>query len=1055
MKLHHRRWTRGAFVVGLLVSGALWATLLAASDPALARSVAATPQPPMPLTPPLQTPEAGALAGGAPAGAPEVQAVPFRPAFRITLGDLPPGADQAGAVKPDGPAAPQAGPIPGPVYAAPDYAQQLVGAQNWTVVFSDTFDDFYFPTTYYGPWISQDNSDDGFDRQWKDVQLGPGAWSAWPAAGGADAVTPTLGYPDNLNSWMIRGPLDFSNRTDVYVGFSLWYDTEPNYDWMYLCLSVDGYYYDCNNYWSGSSGDWTIQTFYLTSYAGYSSVYIAWVFYSDSSVSGYAGPYVDNIYIWDYAPAPTPTPDPNGQSLANGGFENGLNNWSVSLADDPGLGNGGVTTDTRAYIDGAHSAQMWRDNSGGDWLYQPFTFPASATSVTINYWYGLGTTERTPGNDLFCASLRRSSDALILVDLGCVDATDSDAYWHEVTVALSAAELAAAQAAANVQMVFELYNTRASPDVFDGTYAWVDQVQVYATGAGGGAQLDSNEPNDGPAEATPLACDASNDAGVIGDALGAADVDWFRLDNVPVGTLALDINARSRIPASELDSVLTLYAADGATLLAFNDDDGVSYDSYLTHTVSAPNSTFYVSVASYSGYGAPDYTYQLTSDCNATAAAPEGSNTVAPAADTWTVMLYLNAEDPDFEATLRGYRTAIESYIGSKSSFLTVTILYDGPQVSAFGDSGATRYVVQPNGAYTTDTRWSLGELNMGDPETLRAFVNWSMDLYPAENYYLAIDDHGNGVYGISWDRTNSNDPLLPQEVYSALKDATANGDPQRRIDLLDYEACLMGLAENAYDLRQWADYVIFSQQISWGITTYPVYFNDLSAGDTPLQVGQRIVQRYSAGATAANFPHTISLVDTGQMPAVRTAVNNFANALIANIASSGSLAGVQQARSATQAFAASLYQATNPAFAEYLDLADLALQAGNRGLVSPAIAAAVQTAVDQAVIAERHVSGGVRVGDVTAVWNHARSSGLSIYYPPDKGSQAYADYTAPILYQLSHDGTWDEFLQVGVSAQTVGGGERGGMSSSRSQDRLLGGQTFITVPLYLPLISR
>src|SRR3990172_7279605 len=121
-----------------------------------------------------------------------------------------------------------------------------------------------------------------------------------------------------------------------------------------------------------------------------------------------------------------------------------------------------------------------------------------------------------------------------------------------------------------------------------------------------------------------------------------------------------------------------------------------------------------------------------------------------------------------------------------------------------------------------------MGELNMGDPGTLANFVTWAMDQYPAENYYLAIDDHGDGAYGISFDASSTNDQLTPPEVYSALKEATRNG--ARKIDLVDFEACLMGLAENAYDMREWADYVIFSQQISWGITTYPAYFSDLAA---------------------------------------------------------------------------------------------------------------------------------------------------------------------------------------------------------------------------------
>ena len=212
-------------------------------------------------------------------------------------------------------------------------------------------------------------------------------------------------------------------------------------------------------------------------------------------------------------------------------------------------------------------------------------------------------------------------------------------------------------------------------------------------------------------------------------------------------------------------------------------------------------------------------------------------------------MLYLNAEDSSFASILTKYRTDIESFIGGKRSFLTVTVLYDPP-----GSTGMTRYLVQPNGNYTNGVnRWNLAEANMGDPDTLNNFVSWSMDQFPADNYYLAIDDHGNGAYGISFDATSLNDPLTPPEVYSALKAATQNG--ARKIDILDYEACLMGLAENAYDVKSLVRYLVASEQISWGIDTYPTYFRDLTSNTLPLTVGQRIVTRYSSHSLSGRLP--------------------------------------------------------------------------------------------------------------------------------------------------------------------------------------------------------
>jgi len=400
-------------------------------------------------------------------------------------------------------------------------------------------------------------------------------------------------------------------------------------------------------------------------------------------------------------------------------------------------------------------------------------------------------------------------------------------------------------------------------------------------------------------------------------------------------------------------------------------------------------------------------------------------------------MLYLNAEDPSFESILTQYREDIEAFIGSKGTFLDVVILYDGP-----GDGDTTRYLVQPDGAYSPNQNsWNLGELNMGHRDTLASFVEWVMERYPAENYYLSIDDHGDGVYGISVDSTSNNDLLTPDEVYAALKIATLNGDPNLRIGILDYEACLMGLTENAYDLREWVDYVVFSEQISWGINTYPLYFHDLAADDTPLQVGRRIVDRYYAEALATNngrgYPHTISLIDTSQIGTVSTAVSDLGNALL----STSTITDVRNARSRSQAFAADI-DATNPRRAEYIDLWDLADEVMD--LAAPQ-AAAVKAAVDTAVVHERHASGGAS----GYIWDHSGAHGLAIYYPPTKSSSAFAGYAG--LYQMCQDGTWDEFLDWAVPS-----GDRRGMSANRAEIKLTDSEdAFAFKYIYLPAVLR
>jgi hypothetical protein len=183
----------------------------------------------------------------------------------------------------------------------------------------------------------------------------------------------------------------------------------------------------------------------------------------------------------------------------------------------------------------------------------------------------------------------------------------------------------------SVAILFEMYNGDSMPSPYnDSTSAYVDYVRVYATGGSGGAALDPNEPNDTASNPTPLVC-STPITGTIGDALGGSDVDWFQITGAPSGVLNIDLDAQTKVPPSTLDSVVRLWDVTGTQLLAFNDDDGVTYDSFISYTVPAGNPTYLVSVESYTGYGGPTAYYDLKAVCSSTGGDPGGGAGERPA----------------------------------------------------------------------------------------------------------------------------------------------------------------------------------------------------------------------------------------------------------------------------------------------------------------------------------------------------------------------------------------------------------------------------------------
>jgi hypothetical protein len=114
----------------------------------------------------------------------------------------------------------------------------------------------------------------------------------------------------------------------------------------------------------------------------------------------------------------------------------------------------------------------------------------------------------------------------------------------------------------------------------------------------------------------------------------------------------------------------------------------------------------------------------------------------------------------------------------------------------------------------------NVGETDAGRPEPLANFGRWAAENFPAEHYALVIWNHGAGWAGVSADE-NTHHTLEMPDVRVALEgicDALKKqGHPGGKIDVLDFDACLMATLEVAYELRDVVDYLASSQETEPG----------------------------------------------------------------------------------------------------------------------------------------------------------------------------------------------------------------------------------------------
>jgi len=182
----------------------------------------------------------------------------------------------------------------------------------------------------------------------------------------------------------------------------------------------------------------------------------------------------------------------------------------------------------------------------------------------------------------------------------------------------------------------------------------------------------------------------------------------------------------------------------------------------------------------------------------------------------WTFMVYLDADNNLEGAGIEDFN---EIEIVGSTAEVNIVVLFDrAPEYdTSNGDWTGTRiYHVKkdsdPNNLATytegVDVWYSENEteMNMGDPQTLVNFTLWAMEHFPAEHYFLDLWDHGGAFWGVCWDDScgEKGDALNMTELGEALDRITETAG--RRLDIVGFDACLMGEAAVMYEVKGYAD---------------------------------------------------------------------------------------------------------------------------------------------------------------------------------------------------------------------------------------------------------
>jgi len=275
----------------------------------------------------------------------------------------------------------------------------------------------------------------------------------------------------------------------------------------------------------------------------------------------------------------------------------------------------------------------------------------------------------------------------------------------------------------------------------------------------------------------------------------------------------------------------------------------------------------------------------------------------------WTVMVYLNGDNNNEAETLDdlhemeyGLSLAMASdpHVVHK---LALVVQYDGA-----GMDDSVRYLVQPdttlNSDITSEKLASLGEVNMGDPATLRDFIAFCKEEYPANHYALILSNHGpdaasppvyhpgqlknytsSPVKYILWDETNGADRLYVGEMTHAPGRLTET----ESVDVIGLDTGFMGTVETAYQYRKEAgkfsaDFMVASPALAvpegWNYPTILDLLGDVS-GLMPRQLAETLVAAYAKTYTGTGSnDRALGAYDLSAITAVKQTLDRLAKTI-------------------------------------------------------------------------------------------------------------------------------------------------------------------------------
>ena len=291
---------------------------------------------------------------------------------------------------------------------------------------------------------------------------------------------------------------------------------------------------------------------------------------------------------------------------------------------------------------------------------------------------------------------------------------------------------------------------------------------------------------------------------------------------------------------------------------------------------------------------------------------------------------------------------------------------------------------------------------NMGDTKVFRNFLNYVYDNYKTDKYDLVFWNHGGAITGSEFDDL-SGDNLSIDEMKNGL---AASKFGENKLEVVIFRTCLNGTIEMADTIKDYAEYLVASEEVTLGASIASVlnFVNEIEPTDSGYDVSIKFVNSYKEQigdlkqyyGNSEYIYSTYSVIDLSKVDKLVESLNEF----ISDINVSQNYEEIAKVRSNLYQYA--YVQTSDPSY----DMVDLYNLVDGLKNLSPNKADDVLSNLEDAI-----------------VYNWAtndKSRGMSIYFPYN-GAEDVKKYLLSIYDDFESLDDYNDFISSFYLAQSNG----------------------------------